>query len=152
MKKYKRFDVSVVPFGVDTNHFSFNAEPNKKFTVGIIKSIESYNGIECIIKAADIIVNKLNKEIDFIVGKGSLKKLMEEKVDKLNLNKNFHFTGFINHDIIDRYYKQLNVFVAPSTREGFGVSVLEAASTGIPSITSNVGGLKEVNIHNKLVL
>ena len=74
---------------------------------------------------------------------------MEEKVDKLNLKKNFNFTGFIQHDDIYQYYKKLNVFVAPSTREGFGVSVLEAASTGIPSITSNVGGLKEVNIHNQ---
>ena len=47
------------------------------------------------------------------------------------------------------YYNLLSIFVAVSTRESFGVAVLEAAACGIPSITSNVGGLPEVNIHNK---
>tara|TARA_A100001015_G_scaffold43434_1_gene47724 strand:+ start:1712 stop:2032 length:321 start_codon:yes stop_codon:yes gene_type:complete len=43
----------------------------------------------------------------------------------------------------------LSVFIAVSRRESFGVSVLEAAAFEIPSITSNIGGLTEVNLHNK---
>ena len=48
------------------------------------------------------------------------------------------------------YYHKLSIFVAVSTRgEFFGVSVLEAAACGVPSITSNVGGLIEVNSNNE---
>ena len=39
--------------------------------------------------------------------------------------------------------------MAVSKRESFGVSILEAASCEIPSITSNIGGLTEVNINNE---
>ena len=45
--------------------------------------------------------------------------------------------------------KKLSIFIAVSTRESFGVSILEAAACGIPAITSDVGGLPEVNKHNE---
>ena len=51
-------------------------------------------------------------------------------------------------DVI-KYYNNLSIFVAVSKRESFGVSILEAASCQIPSITSNIGGLTEVNINNE---
>ena len=41
------------------------------------------------------------------------------------------------------------MFIAVSTRESFGVSVLEAAACEIPAITSNIGGLVEVNKNNE---
>ena len=53
------------------------------------------------------------------------------------------------HQNVYDYYKKLSVFIAVSKRESFGVSVLEAASCGIPAITSNIGGLKEVNLNNE---
>ena len=40
------------------------------------------------------------------------------------------------------------MFISVSTRESFGVAVLEAAACGVPAITSNVGGLPEVNQNN----
>ena len=47
------------------------------------------------------------------------------------------------------YINKLSIFVAVSLRESFGVSILEAASCSVPSITSNIGGLIEVNLHTK---
>ena len=46
------------------------------------------------------------------------------------------------------YLNKLSVFIAVSTRESFGVSVLEASACEIPCITSDVGGLPEVNKNN----
>ena len=48
-----------------------------------------------------------------------------------------------------KYHQQLSVFIAVSTRESFGVSILEAAACEVPAITSNIGGLTEVNINQK---
>lgn len=148
---YERFDTNVIPFGINTSFFKpINKHP-KIFTVGTIKSIESYNGIECLLNAAKIIVHdySINKINFLIVGKGSLHKSMKQKTIELKLQNNVKFTGFISHENILKYHQQLSVFIAVSTRESFGVSVLEAASCGVPTITSNIGGLTEVNKHKQ---
>ena len=146
---YNRNDCQLIPFGIDVNKFSPLTTNKEIFTVGTIKSIESHNGIDTIIDAAKILVHdkKLSNIQFLIVGDGSLSSRMKEKCKKLNLNNNIIFTGHISHDKIVSYYQKLSVFIAMSTRESFGVSILEAASCGIPAITSNVGGLPEVNIN-----
>ena len=144
---FKREECYLTPFGVDINKFTPIKANHDSFTVGTIKSIERHNGIDIIIDAAKILVHDLNlSDIQFlIVGKGELLEKMKEKCRKYNLDKNIRFTGYIPHKDIVKYFQKLSVFVAVSTRESFGVSILEAASCGIPSITSNVGGLPEVN-------
>jgi L-malate glycosyltransferase len=141
----------LIPFGVDTDRFYPLKSKNKNFIVGTIKSIESHNGIDCLINAANIVVNLWNySNIKFlIVGGGTLKQKMQDKCKELNLENSISFEGFISHkNIIDQFQK-LSLFIAVSTRESFGVSILEAASCGVPAITSNIGGLPEVNTNNQ---
>ena len=148
-KEYKRYDVEVISFGVDLNLFkpSFNS---KKFNVGTIKSIEDYNGIDCLIDAAQLVIKDYKKNIYFqIIGDGTLKKEMQQKAKDLYIEDKIKFVGFVEHENVIKYYNNLSIFIAVSTRESFGVSVLEAASCEIPSITSNIGGLTEVNINNE---
>ena len=148
--EYQRLDVDLIPFGIDTDLFKLNINSNNQFTIGTIKSIEEHNGIDCMLEAAKIIIHDFKKEVKvLIVGAGSLLKEMQQKTSELNLNDNVTFTGYIPHENVIKYYNKLSVFVAVSTRESFGVSILEAAAIGIPSITSGVGGLKEVNIEGK---
>ena len=74
---------------------------------------------------------------------------MQDKAKNLKIEKNIEFVGSVKHEKVPKYYDLMSIFVAVSTRESFGVSVLEAAACEIPSITSNVGGLPEVNLHGK---
>jgi len=54
----------------------------------------------------------------------------------LNLEKNIKFSGFLeNHNDVYAMMKSSKVFVLPSTREGFGMAVIEANACGIPVIT-----------------
>ena len=147
---FKNINVSIVPFGIDCDFFVPNKIPKEKFVVGTIKSIEEHNGIDCIIEAAYDVVFNHRKKIEFlIVGGGSLEYKMKEKVEKYNLKNSFNFAGHVPHKNVKDYYHKLSIFIAVSTRESFGVSILEAAACEIPSITSNVGGLKEVNKNNE---
>ena len=149
-KEFLREDVELVPFGVDTNFFKPEKKEKKKFTVGTIKSIEKHNGISCLLDAAKIVIYEYKKDIDFmIVGDGYLKKEMIQKAAELGLYEKVSFPGFIQHNEIVDYFNKLSIFIAVSEQESFGVSVLEAASCEIPTITSNIGGLIEVNSHNK---
>ena len=147
--EYKRFDVEVISFGVDLDLFK-PSHKSQEFNVGTIKSIESYNGIDCLIDAAKLVIEDYDKNIYFqIIGEGSLKKDMQQKAKDLQIEDRIQFVGFVEHENVIKYYNNLSIFVAVSRRESFGVSVLEAASCEIPSITSNIGGLTEVNIHNE---
>ena len=83
------------------------------------------------------------------MGKGTELERMQRKAQDYNIDKNVFFTGFIEHDEIVDYFSQISVFVAMSTIESFGVAILEAASCEIPSITSDIGGLTEVNLDRK---
>ena len=149
-KEYKRFDIKVIPFGVDIELFKKSNFHNKIFTVGTIKSIENHNGLDCLLDAAKLVIHNYKKDINFIiVGDGLLRKAMEQKALDLNIEDKIKFTGFVNHENVIKYYNKLSVFVAVSKRESFGVSILEAAACEIPSITSNIGGLIEVNLHNE---
>ena len=149
-KEYHRYDIQVVPFGIKLEDFHPKKHENKNFVVGTIKSIESHNGISCLLDAANILKIERKNNINFlIVGDGTLRAEMEKKTEKLNLCDNVKFVGFVDHAKVEKYYDKLSVFIAVSERESFGVSVLEAAAKGIPSITSNIGGLTEVNLHNK---
>tara|TARA_B100000029_G_scaffold504608_1_gene583761 strand:+ start:52 stop:1158 length:1107 start_codon:yes stop_codon:yes gene_type:complete len=148
-KEYNISDVHLIPFGVDTEQFFPSQNKQKPFTVGTIKSIEKHNGIDCLIDAANIIVNQKNKnKIEFlIVGRGTLLEYMKQKVVNLNLQNYIKFKGHVSIEESAAYHRKLSLFIAVSTRESFGVAVLEAAACGVPAITSDVGGLPEVNKH-----
>jgi glycosyltransferase involved in cell wall biosynthesis len=63
------------------------------------------------------------------------KKNLEVLTQKLNLGKNINFLGFLeNHDDVYAIMKSSKFFVLPSTREGFGIVVIEANACGIPVI------------------
>jgi len=72
------------------------------------------------------------------IGDGSEKKNLEALTQKLNLEKNINFLYFLeNHDDVYALMKSSKVFVLPSTREGFGIIVIEANACGITVITIN---------------
>jgi glycosyltransferase involved in cell wall biosynthesis len=149
-EKYNQTEVNLIPFGIDTNKFKPKQNPKNFFTIGTIKSIEDHNGIDCLLDATKILIYNYKIKIKvLIVGSGSMKKEMQQKAALLKIDRHVTFTGFIKHEKVIEYFNKLSIFIAVSTRESFGVAVLEAGALGIPSITSNVGGLTEVNSNNK---
>ncbi|POB13198.1 glycosyltransferase [Halobacteriovorax sp. DA5] len=70
-----------------------------------------------------------------IVGTGPEEKKLKDLVTNSNL-KSIVFHGFSNN--VDEHYSKNSVFIALSLHEGFGLSVLEAMSFGMPIIMSNI--------------
>ncbi|MEX2564710.1 MAG: glycosyltransferase [Cyclobacteriaceae bacterium] len=77
-----------------------------------------------------------------IVGDGSDRKILEERVKNLNLEKMVIFVGYQSKP--DLYYPLMDIFCIPSSREGFGLVAAEAMLHKLPVIASAVGGLKDV--------
>ena len=79
-----------------------------------------------------------------IVGEGPLKQSLMNKVIRLGLQNRIHFMGFVDQETLVAIYRSADVFVIPSLYEPFGIVALEAMASGVPVVSSDVGGLSEI--------
>jgi len=149
-EKYTKKEILVTPFGIDINIFR-PSEVNSIFksdeiVIGTIKTLESIYGIEYLIRAFKIVKTKLpDRKIKLLlVGEGTQRKNLEALAIELNLFSDIVFSGYVCHDEVEKYHNMLDIYIAVSLQESFGVAVLEASACSKPVIVSNVGGLPEV--------
>jgi glycosyltransferase involved in cell wall biosynthesis len=81
-----------------------------------------------------------------IVGSGSLEDRYKEAANRFGIKERVHFVGNVSDEDLPRYYRAADIHVFPSTKraEAFGIVALEAAASGIPTIASNLPGVREV--------
>jgi N-acetyl-alpha-D-glucosaminyl L-malate synthase BshA len=94
------------------------------------------------------IFNLIQKEIPaklMMVGEGPEKERAETLCQELGIFDKVIFFG--NSNEIDKILCQTDLFLLPSKTESFGLVALEAMACGVPVISSNAGGLPEVNIN-----
>lgn len=78
-----------------------------------------------------------------MVGEGPEKEAAELLVEELGITNSVIFVG--NSNEIDRILCFSDLFLLPSLTESFGLAALEAMASGVPVISTNTGGLPEVN-------
>jgi glycosyltransferase involved in cell wall biosynthesis len=80
-----------------------------------------------------------------IVGKKDWQaEMLFAKISELGLEKSVVFPGYVSDDDLPLFYNAAEVFVFPSTFEGFGLPVVESMASGVPTITSHGSSLEEV--------
>jgi len=84
-----------------------------------------------------------------IAGEGTQQQWLVEEARKHKVLKATNFVGHLNHDELVSLLHAADAAVLPSHYEPFGIVALEAAATGIPLVTSNVGGLGEAVVNGK---
>lgn len=78
-----------------------------------------------------------------MVGDGPDREIADQLCKDLGIKKKVLFLG--NTSDIDRILCFTDLFLLPSESESFGLSALEAMAAGVPVVSSNAGGLSEVN-------
>jgi len=68
-------------------------------------------------------------------------KELRQWVSRAGIEHQFLFIG--HTDSVDDYLKAMDIFVLPTYREGFPVSVLEAMATGLPIVATMIRGCRE---------
>jgi len=94
------------------------------------------------------IFKKINEKINsklIMVGDGPDKKKAKEFLRKHNLKNKVIFLGETNQ--VDEILCSSDLFLLPSEKESFGLAALEAMALKVPVISSNAGGLKDLNIN-----
>jgi glycosyltransferase involved in cell wall biosynthesis len=84
-----------------------------------------------------------------IVGSGDDLNRLEDLARYLGVREVVHLRGSLPDLEVERLYRQSDVFVMPSKKEGFGIVYLEAMAAGLPCIGANHGGTPEVIEHGE---
>ncbi|WP_421077859.1 glycosyltransferase family 1 protein [Methanothermococcus sp. Ax23] len=110
-----------------------------------VGTLEPRKNIPTLLKALYKLKKMGTKHKLVITGKKGWKyKSIFETIEKLNLQKDVIFTGYVPDEDLPALYNAADLFVYPSIYEGFGLPPLEAMACGTPVVTSNTSSLPEV--------
>ncbi|PIP66830.1 MAG: hypothetical protein CO042_00985 [Parcubacteria group bacterium CG_4_9_14_0_2_um_filter_41_8] len=125
--------------------------PQFDFIILMASRLEKEKNIELAIDAMRDVVKNNPKTGLVIAGAGSQEKELRQKVDQLGIKDNIIFEGWV--DDLASYYKTCDVYLLCSNYEGYGMSLIMAASCGCAIITTDVGVVGGVvNKDNALVV
>lgn len=144
-------EIDVIPNFIDLerfkkqkkDHFKKAICPNGEKLVVHTSNFRKVKRIDDVIK----VFAKIRKQIDaklLLVGEGPERSPMEELVKELKLSNDVRFLGEI--DVIEEVLSVADLFMMPSETESFGLAALEAMACEVPVISSNAGGLVELNV------
>lgn len=150
--------ISVLPIYVDIDQIvnkkpEFNLHerfPQFDTIVLMLSRLEPEKNIPMGINAFKEVVEKYPKTGLIIIGKGSQLNKLEYLVTKNNLEKNVHFLGWVE-DVISAF-KTSDIFLLTSDFEGYAMTLVEAASSGAPIISTDVGLVGDVLPKNEGLL
>ncbi len=147
-------EIDVIPNFIDTSKYaskftdcqrSIMASENEK----IITHISNFRKVKRIPDVIQIFF-KIQQQIPsklILVGEGPEKEKAENLCKKLGIQNKVLFLG--NSDEVDKILCFSDLFLLPSETESFGLAALEAMINKTPVISSNTGGIPEVNKHNE---
>jgi len=121
------------------------AEPHERVLTHI-SNFRPVKRIEDVIRVFDIVQRTVPSKL-LMVGDGPERVNAERLVRKLGIKDKVIFLG--NSDEVARILCFTDVFLLPSKNESFGLAALEAMAANTPVISTNTGGLPEVNIHGR---
>ncbi len=144
---------SIIPNGIDVEHFSPRVPPFEEYRDGKINllfvgRIEKRKGLEYLLKAYKLIKPDCPECRLIVVGPGTrLRNKYEKDVIESGL-PDVVFTGSVSYDALARYYSTADIFCAPATgHESFGIVLLEAMAAGKPVVASSISGYASVISH-----
>jgi glycogen synthase len=144
-------ETQVIRNGIDAARWSFakrcpRTGPARLVYLG---RLEYEKGIHDLIAALPRIRRTHTGTTLTIAGTGTQQSWLAEQARKHKVLKATTFVGHLDHEQLVRLLHAADAAVLPSHYEPFGIVALEAAATGIPLVTSNVGGLGEAVINGK---
>jgi Glycosyltransferase len=142
----------VIPNGIDFNHINGILPADENSDVIFAGRLIKEKNVDILIKAIPYVKEKIPDVKCCIIGDGPERDKLEKLVQELDIQNNVEFKGFMKdyNDLIS-YMKSSKVFVLPSTREGFGIVVIEANACGLPVVVVNhkMNAASELIVNNK---
>ncbi|MFT5645556.1 MAG: N-acetyl-alpha-D-glucosaminyl L-malate synthase BshA [Aureispira sp.] len=131
---------------IDKDHFKKAIAPNGERIITHISNFRKVKRVDDAIRIFDIVRKEVDSKL-LLIGDGPERQNLEQLCRELNLCDDIRFLG--KQDAIEELLAISDLFLMPSSSESFGLSALEAMACEVPVISSNAGGLAEVNLHGE---
>ncbi|MEK7572818.1 MAG: glycosyltransferase family 4 protein [Patescibacteria group bacterium] len=142
----KEKNITILPMGLSIPNNLKTYEKEKTPTLIFVGRLSRQKGIE----DAIIVLKKVSKKIPkiklWIVGRGEKNYVsyLKSLIKKIKIEKQVIFFGFVEEYKKFEFMQRAHVLLVPSIKEGWGLTVPEAAAVGTPSIVYNSQGLRDV--------
>jgi glycosyltransferase involved in cell wall biosynthesis len=122
---------------------------SKEHLIGYLGRLKKYKSIEHLIQASKIVREIIPDLNVMIVGDGDNRKNLEELTKNLELQDTIEFKGFVSEEDKVAYLQKMHFVVNTSSKEGWGLTVVEANACGRTVIAANVQGLRDSVVNEK---
>nr|NLI49055.1 glycosyltransferase family 4 protein [Propionibacterium sp.] len=140
--------LAVVGFGIDVDLFRPTDRPDSDVvTLGTVKALAPVYGIDTLLEAFALVRRATPTPVRLLLfGGGPDRAALEALADRLGIADAVTFRGQIPHQAVPAALAELDVYVALSRSESFGVAILEASACGLPVVVSDADGPAEVTV------
>jgi len=156
---YERFDIKkdieVIPNFIDLERFKKSNKGHFKKAIcpdgeKVVVHVSNFREVKRVPEVVSVFNHVLEHDIKaklLLVGDGPDRQRAEQRCRDLGICDQVRFLG--KQDQVEDILSIADLFLIPSGSETFGLAALEAMSCSVPVISSNIGGLPEVNIHGE---
>jgi glycosyltransferase involved in cell wall biosynthesis len=145
----------------DNIEIVYNAVDHTKYTpaasstspsvplVGYVGRIKRYKRVDCVLEALKIVAKTIPDVRLVLAGSGDCLPSLVSLAERLGIKDRVDFMGFVSEQEKIDMLRKTQVVVNPSSKEGWGVTVIEANACGAPVIASDVPGLRDAVVDGK---
>ncbi|HEX8751413.1 MAG TPA: glycosyltransferase [Nitrospira sp.] len=159
-KQWGLFDanVSIIRPGIDPRPFQRPLEPSarerlrggfgagsKDYLIGTVACFKPQKAPEDVIEVAKLLCARVTRARFLLIGDGELRPEIEALVRRYGLQRRVQLAGWRRD--VDRAMHSFDALLLTSHWEGFPRVILEAASAGLPIVSTRVGGVEELVTH-----
>jgi glycosyltransferase involved in cell wall biosynthesis len=144
--KVNEENVDVVLNGIDLDSFNRDERVEKK-PYRIITTASAdvpLKGLKFLIEAMTEIIEEIPEAHLMVLGRAKKAGDIAKQISRLNLEEKISFRSGLSQSEVVSLYASSHICVIPSLYEGFGFGAGEAMACGLPLISTQSGGLKEV--------
>lgn len=142
--RYFEADWEIIPNGVDTEFFHPRASteaPRGAPELLFLGRLDPRNGLDTVLAAMPQVVQRLPGARLTVAGDGPLRPVYERLARPLG--SAVEFVGRVNGDR-PRHYARADLYLCPTTKASFGITLLEAMACGTPMLVSDITGFREL--------
>lgn len=159
VETYNRFDIKkdirVIPNFIDLDRFKKSNKSHFKRAIcpegeKVVVHVSNFREVKRVPEVVSIFDRILENGIKaklLLVGDGPDRQRAERRCRELKICDQVRFLG--KQENVEEILSIADLFLIPSGSETFGLAALEAMSCSVPVISSNIGGLPEVNVHGE---
>lgn len=142
--RYFRADWRIIPNGIDVDLFRPAASaPGARTgpTLLFLGRLDPRNGLDTVLRAMPRIVDRTPGTRLIVAGDGPLRNVYERLARPVAAHVDF--IGYVNGDRPARY-ASADLYLCPTTKASFGITLLEAMACGTPMLVSDITGFREL--------